>query len=69
MYIAQTSLTTGNLPMSTEGIATAVPILRRILQSKLPRSEKAAMIQQVPLLVIHLQPEYVNALLDGRATV
>ncbi len=68
-YIVQTSLTTGNLPMSYEGYTRTAPVLRRILQSPLSRLEKVAMIQQVPLLVIHLQAEYMSALLDGRATL
>ncbi len=66
-YIVQTSLTTGNLPMGPVERALALPILRRILESSATREQKLAMIQQVPLLVLHLQPEYRDRLIDGRS--
>ncbi len=66
-YIAQTSLTTGNMPMGVAERARAEPILRRILATPVTKAQKLDMIARVPLLVVHLQPEYRDALLDGRA--
>lgn len=64
-YLYQTSLTTGNLPMGMVERARSLPILRRILEAPVTREQKVAMIQRVPLLVLHLQPEFLKALLDG----
>ncbi len=67
--VAQTSLTTGNFPMNANEIARAKPVLRAILAMTASDDRKRETIAMIPLLVAHLQPEFIDALISGRMTV